>query len=209
MSDEGNEMEAKIRYYGDDGCSEDGSLSLDEDEHDGENYMSLDESYSGNVGGDDDNEDMDVDDSYAESGSHMDVEGYYEWNFFDDANDENDIDASYNDSSTKGEVGGPCENDDDANGDECNFDTGCDEYQQESLDRHWMVMSATFRTDEEAYDFYNDYAKKCGFCIRRDNLKYVKGVDARRRLRRFLCSRAGKRHAKFCTMEGKKRGLRV
>ena len=65
----------------------------------------------------------------------------------------------------QGEVGGPCQNDDDANGDECNFDTGYDEYQQESLDMHWTVMSTTFRTDEEAYDFYNDYAKKCGFSI--------------------------------------------
>ena len=67
-------------------------MSLDEDEHDGKNSMSLDESYSGNVsglhvlnhddndnnmfdcaqiGGDDDNEDMDVDDSYAERGSHV------------------------------------------------------------------------------------------------------------------------------------------
>nr|XP_045088153.1 uncharacterized protein LOC123496851 [Aegilops tauschii subsp. strangulata] len=178
MSDEGNEIDAEIGYDGDDGGSEDGSLSLDEDEHDGENYMSLDESYSGNIRGDDDNEDMDVDDSYAESGSH-------------------------------GEVGGACENDDDADGDECNFDSGYDEYQQEPLDRHWTVMSTTFRIDEEAYDFYNDYAKKRGFSIRKDNLKYAKGIDARRRLRRFLCSRAGKRQAKFCTMEGKKRRLRA
>ncbi|XP_044443948.1 prostatic spermine-binding protein-like isoform X2 [Triticum aestivum] len=111
-------MEAKIRYDGDDGGREDGSLSLDEDEHGGGNYMSLDESYSGNVGGDNDNDDMDVDDSYAENGTHMDVEGYYEWNLFDDANDENDVDASYNDNSSKGDVGDPCENDDDANGDE-------------------------------------------------------------------------------------------
>ena len=44
-------MEAKISYYGHDGGSEDGSLSLDEDEHYGENYMSLHESYSGNVSG--------------------------------------------------------------------------------------------------------------------------------------------------------------
>ena len=44
-------MEVEIGYDGDDGGSEDGSLSLDEDEHDGENYMSLDESYSGNVSG--------------------------------------------------------------------------------------------------------------------------------------------------------------
>ena len=92
----------------------------------------------------------------------------------------------------QGEVGGACENDDDANGDECNFDTGYDEYQQESLDIHWTVMSTTFRTDEEAYDFYNDYAKKRGFSIRRDNLKYSKGIDAHRQLRRFLCSRSGK-----------------
>ena len=33
--------------------------------------------------------------------AQMEVEGYYEWNFFYDANDENDIDASYNDSSIK------------------------------------------------------------------------------------------------------------
>ena len=44
-------MEVEIGCDGDDGGSEDGSLSLDEDEHDGENYMSLDESYSGNVSG--------------------------------------------------------------------------------------------------------------------------------------------------------------
>ena len=31
----------------------------------------------------------------------MEVEGYYEWNFFNDANDENDIDASYTDNSSK------------------------------------------------------------------------------------------------------------
>ena len=41
-------MEAEIGY---DGGREDGSLSLDKDEHDGENYMSLDESSSGNVSG--------------------------------------------------------------------------------------------------------------------------------------------------------------
>jgi len=70
-------------------------------------------------------------------------------------------------------------------------------------------MSTTFRTDEEAYDFYNDYAKKRDFSIRKDNLKYSKGIDARRWLRRFLCSRSGKRQAKFCTMEGKKRRLRA
>ena len=150
----------------------------------------------------------------------MEVEGYYQWNFFDDANDENDIDASYNDSSSKVSSGKwihmivliqlltdiygclyffpgrgwwRVRKRWDADGDECNFDTGYDEYQQESLDRHWTVMSTTFRTDEEAYDFYNDYAKKRGFSIRKDNLKYSKGIDARRRLRRFLCSRSGKR----------------
>ena len=33
--------------------------------------------------------------------AQMEVEGYYEWNFFDDPNDQNDIDASYIDSSSK------------------------------------------------------------------------------------------------------------
>ena len=42
-------MEAEIGYDSDDGGSEDGSLSLDEDEHGREYYMSLDESYSGNA----------------------------------------------------------------------------------------------------------------------------------------------------------------
>jgi hypothetical protein len=108
----------------------------------------------------------------------------------------------------QGHEGGPSGNNEDAVGDECNFDIGYDEYQQESLDRHWKVMTMTFRSEEEAYDFYNEFAKNRGFSIRRDQRKYVKGVDAPMRLRRFLCSRAGKRQAKFCTMEGRKRRLR-
>lgn len=81
-------------YDGDDGDSENGSLSFNEDGHAAENYMSLDESYSGNQGEDDDNEDMDIDDSYAESGSQMEVEGFYELNIFDNDMDESDVYAS-------------------------------------------------------------------------------------------------------------------
>lgn len=39
-------------------------------------------------------------------------------------------------SSSKGHEGGPSGNNEDAVGDECNFDIGYDEYQQESLDMH-------------------------------------------------------------------------
>ena len=59
----------------------------------------------------------------------------------------------------QGHDGGPSRNDEDAVGDECNFDFGYDEYQKESLDRHWKVMTMKFRLEEEAYDFYNKFAK--------------------------------------------------
>ena len=67
-------------------------------------------------------------------------------------------------------------------------------------------MSTTFRTDEEAYDFHNDYAKKRGFSIRKDNLKYAKGIDARRWLRRFLCSRSGNDRPSFVPWKGRSAG---
>lgn len=86
------------------------------------------------VNDDDDSEDMEIDDSYAESASQMDADGYYERNIFDDDGDESDVNASYDESSSKGHVGGPSGNDEHADGDECNFDIGYDEYQQDSLD---------------------------------------------------------------------------
>lgn len=70
------------------------------------------------------------------------------------------------------------------------------------------MMATTFRSEEEAYNFYNQYAKERGFSIRRDLLKRGKGPEGTMRLRRYLCSMAGKRLAKFCSMEGRTRRLR-
>ncbi|XP_044366150.1 uncharacterized protein [Triticum aestivum] len=70
-----------------------------------ENYMSLDESYSGNRHGDDD-DDMDIDDSFDESALRMDEDGDFVRNIVDDESDKSHIDASHDDSSSKGDVDG-------------------------------------------------------------------------------------------------------
>ncbi|KAE8799183.1 putative LRR receptor-like serine/threonine-protein kinase [Hordeum vulgare] len=101
-------------------------------------------------------------------------------------------------------------NGNDAHVDDLEFDLDIvyDEYQQQSLDRHWEVMAKTFGSEGEAYTFYNQYAKDRGFSIRRDLKRFAKGSSKVLRLRRYLCSRAGKRQAKICTMEGRTRRLR-
>lgn len=149
-------------------------------------------------------DDMDIDDSFAESALQMDVDG----NIVDDESDKWHVDASHDDSSSKGDVNGPSGMDEHVVDDVFNFDIGFDEYQQDSLDRHWKVMRKTFRSLGEAYIFYNQYAKDRGFSVRKDLLKFLKGPEGGMRLRRYLCSRAGKRQAKSCTMEGRTRRLR-
>ncbi|KAE8813825.1 hypothetical protein D1007_09017 [Hordeum vulgare] len=160
-------------YAGDDSSSEDESSSLNANKSLGHNYMSQDESYSGNVHANDDNDDYDIDDqSYAESG-------------------------------IQGGVDGPNGNDEHVGDLDFDLDIGYDEYQQETLDRHWEVMVKTFRSEGEAYMFYNQYAKDRGFSIRRDLKRFGKGSQKVLRMRRYLCFRAGKRHANFLTMEGR------
>ena len=69
-------------------------------------------------------------------------------------------------------------------------------------------MRKTFKSLGEAYIFYNQYAYERGFSVRKDSLKYSKGPEGTKRLRKYLCARAGKRQAKLCTMEGRTRRLR-
>ncbi|KAE8786210.1 putative LRR receptor-like serine/threonine-protein kinase [Hordeum vulgare] len=98
----------------------------------------------------DDNEDYDIDEqSYAESGTHQQTDKHGDMSYF-----------------ARG-VDGPNENDEDVGDLEFDLDIGYDEYQQETLDRHWEVMAKTFRSEGEAYMFYNQYAKDRGFSIRR------------------------------------------
>ena len=53
-------------------------------------------------------------------------------------------------------------------------------------------MATTFRSEEDAYNFYNQYAKERGFNIRRDLLKRGMGAEETMLLRRYLYLRAGK-----------------
>ncbi|KAE8766486.1 putative LRR receptor-like serine/threonine-protein kinase [Hordeum vulgare] len=77
-----------------------------------------------------------------------------------DDNDDYDIDEqSYAESGTHGGVDGPNGNDEHVGDLEFDLDIGCDEYQQETLDRHWEVMAKTFRSEGEGYMFYNQYTK--------------------------------------------------
>ena len=78
--------------------------------------------------------------------------------------------------------------------------------QQKMLETHWKVMAMTFRSQGDAYIFYNNHAREHGFSIRKQKVK--RGASGMIRYRRFLCSRAGRRQSKFITMEGRKRRLR-
>ena len=73
----------------------------------------------------------------------------------------------------QGNVDGPSGMNEHVVDDLFNFDIGF-EYQQESLDKHWKVMRKTFRSLGEAYIFYNLHAKKRGFNVRKDSLKFSK-----------------------------------
>ncbi|KAE8791400.1 Beta-galactosidase 6 [Hordeum vulgare] len=147
-------------YAGDDSSSEDESLSLNANKSLGHNYMSQDESYSGNVHANDGNDDYDIDEqSYAESGTHQKTDEHGDVSYF------------------AGCVDGPEGNDEHVGDLEFDLDIGYDEYQQETLDRHWEVMAKTFRSEGEAYMLYNQYAKDRGFSIRRDLKRFGKAME--------------------------------
>lgn len=80
--------------------------------------------------------------------------------------------------------------------------------QEDKRDRYWAVKEMTFVSEEAAFVFYNAYAKEHGFSIRRDRLKRGKGPSRQIQLRKFVCSRQGKRQPQFLTMEGRRRRLR-
>ncbi|KAE8781632.1 putative LRR receptor-like serine/threonine-protein kinase [Hordeum vulgare] len=99
------------------------------------------------------------------------------------ANDDNDDyesdDQSYAESGTHGGVDGSNGNDERVGDLDFDLDIGYDEYQQETLNRHWEVMAKTFRSEGEAYMFYTQYTKDRGFSIRRDLKRFGKGVHQR------------------------------
>jgi zinc finger SWIM domain-containing protein 3 len=58
----------------------------------------------------------------------------------------------------------------------------CEEYN--------LVVSKTFRSEEEGYRFYNDYAKVKGFSVRKEEVKYLPGTKTQFR-RLYMCFKDG------------------
>ena len=60
----------------------------------------------------------------------------------------------------------------------------------------------TFASEHAAYLFYNNYAKENGFSIRREKVKKAKGLfeTGEIRYRRFRCSKAWQREAKYLNL---------
>jgi zinc finger SWIM domain-containing protein 3 len=54
---------------------------------------------------------------------------------------------------------------------------------KEEGEEYHLVVSKTFRSEDEGYEFYNEYAKVKGFSIRNEEVKYLPGTRAR--FRRF------------------------
>ncbi|XP_044950909.1 protein FAR1-RELATED SEQUENCE 5-like [Hordeum vulgare subsp. vulgare] len=79
---------------------------------------------------------------------------------------------------------------------------------EKMLDTHCKVMEITFKSQGDAYMFYNNHAKERGFGIRKEKVKRGKGPAGIIRFRRFVCFRGGRRRRKFITMDGRIRRLR-
>lgn len=168
-------MEHETGYAGDESSSENGSWSSYENLPPEDIHISED-------GADSDNVDVDV------------------------HNEQNDLEESYADNMSQVEVGARNGHDDHDDDGESDMDIGHAEYQQEALDRHWKIMAMTFGSEAEAYVFYDNYAKECGFNIRKEKVERGKGPSGSIRFRQFVCSRSGKRQSKFLTMDGRSRG---
>jgi hypothetical protein len=56
----------------------------------------------------------------------------------------------------------------------------------EEIEKYHFVANQTFRSDDESYEFYNDYDKPKGFSIRKGKVR--KSLDTDEVIwRRFLC----------------------
>jgi hypothetical protein len=64
---------------------------------------------------------------------------------------------------------------------------------------HVPYIGQRFSTHDEAYEFYSDFAKSCGFSIRRHRTEGKDGVGKGLTRRYFVCHRAGNTPAKSTT----------
>jgi FAR1 DNA-binding domain len=73
-----------------------------------------------------------------------------------------------------------------------------------SLREYQYIVSMTFTSQQEAYEFYNDYAKKKGFSIRKSIVRKDPN-DNTIIFRWFCCSRSGFREKKYLDKPDRKR----
>ncbi|KAF2914995.1 hypothetical protein DAI22_10g205800 [Oryza sativa Japonica Group] len=83
-----------------------------------------------------------------------------------------------------------------------------DEVSLEEMEEYNMVASKLFRSEEDGYKFYNEYARCKGFSIRRDKVKRFSGTELVF-WRRFYCSCEGYRTLKNFERTNRKREPRA
>ncbi|KAF9598236.1 hypothetical protein IFM89_026012 [Coptis chinensis] len=72
----------------------------------------------------------------------------------------------------------------------------------EDLDENAIMFSMRFKTSNEAFEFYNEYAKVVGFSVRKGLYRFHKDIPVKRN---FVCSCQGEREAKYLNMEHKRK----
>jgi hypothetical protein len=65
----------------------------------------------------------------------------------------------------------------------------------EEIEEFHFVANQTFRCEDEAYDFYNDYGRAKGFSIKKGKVRSVETNEVL--WRRFLCSCEGYRDVQY------------
>ena len=68
------------------------------------------------------------------------------------------------------------------------------------MDELWSIANKTFTSEEEAFTFYNNYARDKGFSVRKEKVRRSKQSGAIVS-RRFVCCREGERDGKWLDKE--------
>jgi hypothetical protein len=80
--------------------------------------------------------------------------------------------------------------------------------ENEAMDEYWEIVQMTFESEEECYSFYNSYAEKKGFSVRKDIVRREKKIGDIF-YRRFVCSKEGCRDPAKRDMKDRKRRERA
>uniref|UniRef100_J3N1I1 Uncharacterized protein n=1 Tax=Oryza brachyantha TaxID=4533 RepID=J3N1I1_ORYBR len=75
-----------------------------------------------------------------------------------------------------------------------------------ALDEYWNIIQMNFQFEDDGYNFYNTYAKKKGFSVRKDIVRREKRVG-NVHYRRHVCSKEGIRETSKINTEDRQRGV--